>query len=338
MKKFLHTSDLHFGAGRRLTPKSLEYLERHSRHLDRLLDLAEKEKVDGILVAGDLFESASTTVDEFLACYKFFKRAGEIAPTIGTAGNHDETQKGYFQTHRLSLMALPGVTFVDCATSLEIAGVRILACPWKGIKNQEEFDAWLKSNYTGEAIVMLHECFLGSGTDTGYTATSGVKVPDIEGVRYFACGDIHKYQRLHLAHAYFSGAPLQYNFGDKPGKGAILLDVHSEYDFRPRFVKLPSDCELKVAFSLDEVPLDSPHWYQLRVPANQVPSSLPSQVKSMQLLPTQVEIPQWKESDDVKELPKMEVDYTIGVEDFLTSARYEPEEITSVLTEIRSLV
>src|SRR5512146_2961747 len=110
--KYLHTSDWHFGAGRRLTPKSDAYLQRHRKALQAVLKIALKENVDFILVSGDIFENASTTIEELLAAHQIFAMAGEIAPTVVTAWNHDELSVGKFQTEWLNLLSMPNVYFV----------------------------------------------------------------------------------------------------------------------------------------------------------------------------------------------------------------------------------
>ena len=111
--RYLHTSDIHFGAGRRLTPKKLDYLERHKAVLQRVLKLAVKQHVNFILVSGDIFESAGTSIEELLAAYEIFSEMGEVCPVIATAGNHDELAVGQFQTEWLRLLNIPNVHFVS---------------------------------------------------------------------------------------------------------------------------------------------------------------------------------------------------------------------------------
>lgn len=354
MIKFGHTSDWHFGSGRRLTPRSTEYLDRHVAHLMRLLDMVKEMKLDFLLVSGDLFENSGTTIDELLAAYQVFCRAGQICQVIATDGNHDELSVGEFQSKYLDLLHIPNVTFAAKPKSIEIGGMReyqgdekwkqfkILAVPWTGIKDQKEFDAFLEKHYQGEQIVMLHECFLGSIVDSGRDAKNGVRIPNIEGVRYFACGDIHLYQKIGaMDHAWFSGAPLQQNFGEKPGKGFIVVEVPDSYDWRPKFHKIPSHIELHTVSNLSEIPKDSPHWYKLQCPANMIPNHLPSNVKATDPIAPKIDLPAElfkSKMRDGEAKESLSIDYTDGVQDLLKTALYEDAEIQAVKTEIKGIV
>ena len=88
--KFLHLGDLHLG-------KSLgEYdlIEDQRYILDQILDLAEKESVDGILIAGDVYdksipsEAATNLLDYFLN-----KLAKNQIKVFMVSGNHDSDDR-----------------------------------------------------------------------------------------------------------------------------------------------------------------------------------------------------------------------------------------------------
>lgn len=331
--KFLHTSDIHFGAGRRLTPRSLDYLKRHQDTLDGILKLALKEKVDFALVSGDIFDNSQTTIEEFLAARAFFTALGEICPTVVTAGNHDETKVGSFQVDYLNQLKIDNVSFASEPKSFTFGDASVLACPWVGIKDQEAFDAWLLRYYRNEEIVMLHECFYDIVTDSGYRAKSGVVPPPLVGVKAYALGDIHKYQKVKLSYAFYSGAPLQYTFGESPEKGCIIW-TRTENEYTPVFKRIPQPIELKVVYALDQIPEHTKDWYQLRVPANQIPTELPACVKDVTPLP--LELGQ-VESHSETHFEQIEVDYTEGVMELLQEAQYTSDETDLVVEEIKRL-
>jgi DNA repair exonuclease SbcCD nuclease subunit len=334
--KFIHTSDLHFGAGRRLTPKSRDYLDRHIKILNGIVKVAIKESVDFVLVAGDVFENQGTTLEELLAAWDFFRKLGEVCPVLVTPGNHDETTTGKFQLSYLKRLQIPNVTFVEEISTVEIVeGVKVFCMPWTGIKKQEEFEGLIRTHYSGEPIVMLHECFKGIVTDTGYRALGGVQVPDLVEMRYAACGDIHKMQQLNLPNAWYSGAPMQYNFGDEPGKGCFVVEVEGE-SYKPRFVKLPAHIELHLARTLEEIPQDTPHWWKLRVEAANVPQHLPENVKVLEILPTKIEMPVVEEG--ATDRPVLTIDYADGIEELLREAGFDVREMEAVTEEIGKVV
>lgn len=347
--KYLHSSDWHFGAGRRLTPKSLDYLHRHKRGIESVLKMALKEKVDFILVSGDIFENASTTIEELLAAYELFQMAGEIAPTVVTAGNHDELQVGEFQTKWMQLLSIPNVHFIDTPSIVTVPhknGTTIIsAIPWTGIKDQDEFDQLLSSwsnDSKGQPvdIMMLHECFVGITLDSGLTAKGGVKIPYIPTVKYYACGDIHKHQKVQLPNAYYSGAPMQYNFGDQLPKGCIIVEVNEEDIHQPRFIEIPSAIELHNITSLDQIPESSPHWYKLRCDAASIPKHLPPNIKVVEPVARKIDLPhlvtsETEEEEETSAKIQTVVDFTEGVSELLLENGFSPEEVSESLEEVK---
>lgn len=342
--KFLHTADWHFGAGRRLTPKSLDYLDRHKLVLDGVLKQALKSKVDFILVSGDIFENASTTIEEILAAYEIFRMAGEIAPTIVTAGNHDELAVGAFQTEWMKVLEVPNVTFVSKPQVVRVihqgGATSVAAIPWTGLKVQEEFDNLLAGVVTDKTpICMLHECFLGITLDSGLVSKGGVKIPNIPGVRYFACGDIHKFQRVQLPHAWYSGAPMQYNFGDHLPKGVIVVSVDEESTYTPEFIPIAQPIELHNITALDQIPKDSPHWYKLRVDAANMPKHVPLNVKVTEPVPRKVELPEPVVSEDGTVAAGFQsVDFSEGVTELLAENGFSEQEIAQSISEVKEQV
>ena len=57
--KFLHIADLHLG--KRMNDVSL--IEDQKYILDQIADIAEKKKVDALLIAGDIYQSISPSAE-----------------------------------------------------------------------------------------------------------------------------------------------------------------------------------------------------------------------------------------------------------------------------------
>jgi DNA repair exonuclease SbcCD nuclease subunit len=318
-----------------------------------VIEVAKREQVQFSIIAGDMFESSNTTVEEFTRLYQVLRDFGKICPVICSAGNHDELSIGDFQTKYLALLNIPRVYVTqgepvslglgydgphDSFSPVDAAlkPYRVLAMPWTGIKDQAEFDTKIREHYLNEPFVILHECFKNISTDTGYKAKFGVQPPDIPGINYYALGDIHKHQNVSLPHAWYSGSPGQYNFGDKPRKGCIIIDV--EHDtYTPRFVEIPSAIELHQISSLDEIPPLSPHWFQLIVPANKVPSAVPPNVKEIKPIPAKIDIPV-EFSKEPEKAHLVTTNYVEGVLEYLTSAGYATEEIIPVIDELKQIM
>ncbi len=83
----LHTSDWHLG--KRLMER--ERLEEQAQALDELVEICEKEQVELVLVAGDIFDTYTPSAEAeelFFSAVK--KLAGETRAVVLVSGNHDD--------------------------------------------------------------------------------------------------------------------------------------------------------------------------------------------------------------------------------------------------------
>jgi exonuclease SbcD len=84
--RFLHTSDWHLG--RSLHRADLR--EAQSAFLDHLVETARAERVDAVLVAGDVYDRAIAPVDSVALCEDALARLRDTgARVIAISGNHD---------------------------------------------------------------------------------------------------------------------------------------------------------------------------------------------------------------------------------------------------------
>lgn len=100
--KFLHTADLHLSRPFGFLPPQLAEERRRDqrRTLGRIIDLALEERVDLLLVSGDLFDSADPDPTDLEAVTKEFSRFAEAGAKIfAIPGNHDFVSAGSFWHH-----------------------------------------------------------------------------------------------------------------------------------------------------------------------------------------------------------------------------------------------
>jgi DNA repair protein SbcD/Mre11 len=91
MLRILHTADWHLGA--RLY--DWERTEEHGAFLEWLCGVIASERVDLLVIAGDLFDSANPTHVALAQWYDFVSDLRAVAPNckvVVTAGNHDSAQ------------------------------------------------------------------------------------------------------------------------------------------------------------------------------------------------------------------------------------------------------
>ncbi len=86
--RVLHTADWHLGHAWFDLPRAYE----HERFLAWLLDQIEQERVDALIVSGDIFDTANPSATAQRAWFEFLGRARARRPTldiVAVAGNHD---------------------------------------------------------------------------------------------------------------------------------------------------------------------------------------------------------------------------------------------------------
>jgi exonuclease SbcD len=86
--RLLHTSDWHLGQ----TLHNFDRTHEHGRFLDWLLDTLVTERIDALLIAGDIFDNANPSAASQRQLYRFLQQARARAPQLDIviiAGNHD---------------------------------------------------------------------------------------------------------------------------------------------------------------------------------------------------------------------------------------------------------
>ncbi|PYE52925.1 exonuclease SbcCD subunit D [Deinococcus yavapaiensis] len=88
--RLLHTADFHAGRVLRGADRTPEIRDA----LQEVTGLARTEKVDAVLVAGDLFDTVNPGADAEHAVFEFFLRLKELGiPSVAIAGNHDSANR-----------------------------------------------------------------------------------------------------------------------------------------------------------------------------------------------------------------------------------------------------
>jgi len=89
--KILHTSDWHLG--KRL--ENFSRLDEQIAVLDEICTIADKENIDAVLVAGDLFDTFNPPTEAVELFYRSLKKLSKNGsrPVIAIAGNHDSPDR-----------------------------------------------------------------------------------------------------------------------------------------------------------------------------------------------------------------------------------------------------
>lgn len=249
--KILHTSDWHAGKAW----KGQSRLDELAAVLDDLATVVERERVDLVLMTGDVFDTPSPSADAERLVFGFFRRIGRLdVPSVVIAGNHDSPSRveAWAQLAELARVTACGVVRAHdrggCVSvptrSGEVARVALLpfvspsrALSAETLANDPEeaggtYRAYMRSlvddlarGFTpGDVNLLLAHTHLdgaviGSSERRVHVADEWAASPDMlpATAQYVALGHIHRHQQVTAAPVptWYAGAPLQLDFGEE---------------------------------------------------------------------------------------------------------------------------
>ncbi|OAH49209.1 exonuclease SbcCD subunit D [Microbacterium oleivorans] len=250
--RILHTSDWHIGR----TFHGHSTLDALRGVLDELTAQVRAHDVDVVVVAGDVFDSATPAA----ACYTLLSDAlrgiaDAGARVVVTSGNHDSAARLGFQAgllrdgiHVLTDPDAVGtpLTIDDAHGPVHFYGIpylepALLRHRWEGVRTQAavlgramDLVRTDLAERGGRSVAIAH-CFAAGVEPTPHLerdiqqgGLDVVPLSTFDGVDYMALGHIHGRQRL-ADNVRYAGAPLHYSFGegDKP-RGSWLVDLDAD--------------------------------------------------------------------------------------------------------------
>jgi exonuclease SbcD len=251
--RILHTADLHVGDSRNLP----HYLERQRDMLAWLTRMAVEHRVAALLVAGDIFDAKHVLPRErdlFQEWLLDNDKAGRDNGfmTVMINGNHDEIESGYTHLHGAKRLMERGVLHSTAVVELHAQCIQVVPGLWvacmpaanyKGDELSTAVGAFrkaldLKAEKTRQPpryfVVMAHEAIAGATTESGGYRARGPVIDTSLDVTYWALGDIHKPYQQMAPNAWYSGSPIQHEFGDvSQDRGALLVDLDDPTNPRP---------------------------------------------------------------------------------------------------------
>ncbi len=255
--RILHTADWHLGKvlkGRERTPEIRQALQG-------LLALVRSERIDLVLVAGDLFDRSVVSTEAESAAFDFFMGLRELGvPALVIAGNHDSRER----LEALSpLLLLTGarvfgnLRFAEQGGVLEILGAKAALLPFLSERRlvragdllRGDSADWKRTYGTAMSLILKNLSMgfgpsinllmahltveggkLGGGEFTFHTTNSyAIQPADFpQTLSYVALGHLHRQQQVAEAPvAWYAGSLIQLDFGeaeDSP-RGALIVEV-----------------------------------------------------------------------------------------------------------------
>ena len=253
----LHTSDWHLG--RSLHRADLRAAQ--GAFLDHLVEVVRAERVDMVLVAGDVYDRAVPPVDAVELCEDALLRLHATgARIVLISGNHDSARRlgfgsglldkaGVHLRTRIGALSRP-VLLEDAHGPVAVYGVPY-AEPGVLIEAVGSINADADARGMRRRVVMAHGWVTGgaaSESERDITVGGVGQVPAglFEEFSYVALGHLHGQQTL-APHLRYSGSPLPYSFSEAHHhKGSWLVELGAAGVTRAERVPAPVYRELSV--------------------------------------------------------------------------------------------
>jgi exonuclease SbcD len=259
--RFLHIADLHLGK----QMNDVTLLPDQEYILSQIVSIAENERVDAVLIAGDVYQRSSPQAEAMALFDRFVSRLAEQGRQVFIiSGNHDSAQRiSYFSSlikssgvyvteafdGRLQSVALrdrDGGLVVWMLPFLRPSQVKRYLPEEKIVSYQDAAEAVLRQTPIDPKkrnILLCHQFITGCETsDSEERAVGGLDNIDasvFDGFDYVALGHIHKPQRVLRDTLRYAGSPLKYSFSEaNHKKSAVVVDVEEKGEIRVRAVPL----------------------------------------------------------------------------------------------------
>lgn len=243
--KFLHAADLHLG--KRLGEFSL--LEDQKYALDEVLKIAEREKADAVLLAGDIYQKASPQAEAMQLFNDFVTRLSEKGiPVFAISGNHDSERRiAYFSdlirksgvyvsevfsgtVQKVTLEDASGPVHIYLLPFIRPSAVRRFY-PEERIETYEDAVRTVIShagiNTDERNILLCHQLVTGAemceSEEIAVGGLDNISPSVFDAFDYVALGHIHKPQRAGREGMRYAGSLLKYSISEKDHKKGVTI-------------------------------------------------------------------------------------------------------------------
>ncbi|HBJ87772.1 MAG TPA: exonuclease sbcCD subunit D [Verrucomicrobiales bacterium] len=254
--RILHTADWHLGA--RLIER--DRLAEHAAFVDWLIDTLRTEKIDALLVSGDVFDAANPPQDAVALYFDFLKRLADLktVKAVITGGNHDSAS--HLNAPRDLLRRFDVHVFGHAGDNIvDLGGAVVAAVPFLRERDlrqatagetitavHEQLRAAIRAHYAAQlvacrdlaqgrpVIAMGHLTVLGATTSDSerdiHIGNLGCVGADIfDGFDYTALGHLHRPQKVASNETIrYSGSPIPLSFSETADvKSVVVIETQA---------------------------------------------------------------------------------------------------------------
>jgi len=252
--KILHTADLHIG--KRVSEYSM--LDEQAFILDRIVDIAEKEQPDAIILAGDIYDKSIPSNEAVCLFDDFLVKLSDLGKRIFIiSGNHDSAERLSFASRILSKnnvylsQVFEGKAQEPCVIEdSEGTTVAIHMLPFikpsivqhyaseedkATIKTYDEAMRYVISHYIDTKkhkrnVLITHQFITNAerteSEDIVVGGLDNIDASAFDSFDYVALGHLHRPQSCGRDTIRYSGSPLKYSFSEVNDKKSVtIIDI-----------------------------------------------------------------------------------------------------------------
>ena len=246
--RFLHLADLHIG--KRVNGFSM--IEDQKFVFEQVYNVIENEKIDGIIMAGDIYDKPVPSAEAVKLFDEMLTRLVSInLPIFVISGNHDSAERIGFGSDILSaakvyMSRVYNGNLQQIELEDDYGKINVYLLPFikpatvKNIYKEAEikdYDDALeyvlsqeKIDETKRNVIVSHQFVTGAMRSESEEVSVGgldnVSVENYEAFDYVALGHIHRAQQMGRESARYAGTLLKYSFSEeKHNKSMTIVDL-----------------------------------------------------------------------------------------------------------------
>ena len=234
--KLIHLSDLHIG--KRVNEVSM--IEDQEYILTQILRVIDEEKVDAVLIAGDVYDKSVPSAEAVILFDDFLCRlAKRQMPTLIISGNHDSPERlafgnRLFERSGIHISPVYNGTVEAVTLSDTYGAVNFYLLPFVKPAHVKRYfpDAGIETytdairtavekmeiDTTRRNVLLTHQFVTGASTcdseEISVGGSDNVDVSVFENFDYVALGHIHGPQNIGSNRVRYCGTPLKYSFSE----------------------------------------------------------------------------------------------------------------------------
>lgn len=242
--RFLHVADLHLGSPLAIgnSGDTQDADLPHTATLvafDRIIEVAEREQVDFLAIAGDLFDEATRSVEIYEFLIDRIERLGDSnIPTYIVHGNHDPL------TAHVERLSWPDAAHVFSSETTECIAYPSIDQPhvrlygrsyshqWESARLHEEYNL---NDPTVPSIGLLHTDL--DPESSRYAPCSRSELAE-QGLDYWALGHVHSPEIYPDVPAAYPGIPQGRNRQEAPVGGCFLVSLELDRSLAWNFIPI----------------------------------------------------------------------------------------------------